>query len=317
MNGDIRAGVIDVHAHWLPRSLLALPPGNPLGGMNDRDGELFLGESPLSFPTAAMTDIDTIVADTRKAGLGARVISAPPFAFPVHAPAEADDYIAAYNEQLADAVSRTDGTLVGLGLVRLDDVDAARRELTRLAATEGIAGVAVPPVVDGRSYDRGVPREVLGIAAALGLSVLVHPMQLPRAEWDHHYLVNLIGNPVESTTAVAAVLLAASWRNTRTCGSASSTAVAAHPPCWAGGDTAGAPATTCAKEAAVPGGVLHPPLLRHDHPRPRAPEAAACPRVARPDRLRQRLPLRHGAARPGRIPARPWDRRRDTRSERP
>ncbi|WP_275466811.1 amidohydrolase family protein [Streptomyces noursei] len=207
MNGDIRAGVIDVHAHWLPRDLLALPLGNPLGGMNDRDGELFLGDIPLSFPTAAMTDVDTIVADTLKAGLGARVVSAPPFAFPVHAPAEADDYVTAYNEQLADAVSRTDGTLVGLGLVRLDDVAAARRELTRLAAAEGIAGVAVPPVVDGRSYDRGVPREVLGVAAELGLSVLVHPMQLPRAEWDRHYLVNLIGNPVETTTAVAAVLL--------------------------------------------------------------------------------------------------------------
>ncbi|GGS53954.1 amidohydrolase family protein [Streptomyces cinerochromogenes] len=207
MNGDLRPGVIDVHAHWLPRDLLALPPGNPLGGMNDRDGELFLGEAPLSFPTAAMTDAGTIVADTRRAGLGARVVSAPPFAFPVHAPAEADDYVASFNEQLADAVARADGTLAGLGLVRLDDLAAARRELTRLAAAEGVAGIAVPPVLDGRSYDRGVPRQVLGAAAELGLSVLVHPMQLPRAEWDHHYLVNLVGNPVETTTAVAAVLL--------------------------------------------------------------------------------------------------------------
>ncbi|MEU2228487.1 amidohydrolase family protein [Streptomyces sp. NPDC018347] len=207
MNGDIHPGVIDVHAHWLPRDLLALPPGNPLGGMNDRDGELYLGDAPLSFPTTAMTDADAIVADTLKAGLGARVISAPPFAFPVHAPAEADDYVAAYNEQLADTVARADGRLVGLGLVRLDDVDAARRELTRLAAADGIAGIAVPPVVDGRSYDRGVLREILGVAAALDLSVLMHPMQLPRPEWDHHYLVNLIGNPVESTTAVASVVL--------------------------------------------------------------------------------------------------------------
>ncbi|MFB7505618.1 amidohydrolase family protein [Streptomyces broussonetiae] len=207
MNGALRAGVIDVHAHWLPRDLLALPPGNPLGGMHDRDGELYLGNAPLGFASAAMTDVDAVVADTLKAGLGARVVSAPPFAFPVHAPAEADEYVASYNEQLAAAVAGTDGALVGLGLVRLDDVDAARRELTRLAAAEGVAGVAVPPVVDGRSFDRGAPREILGVAAELGLSVLVHPMQLPRAEWDHHYLVNLIGNPVESTTAVAAVLL--------------------------------------------------------------------------------------------------------------
>jgi len=72
-NGDIRAGIIDVHAHWLPRELLALPPGNPLGGMNDRDGELLLGDIPLSFPAAVMTDVDTVVADTLKAELGARV----------------------------------------------------------------------------------------------------------------------------------------------------------------------------------------------------------------------------------------------------
>ncbi|MFI1337935.1 hypothetical protein ACH4U7_49265 [Streptomyces sp. NPDC020845] len=129
-----------------------------------------------------MTDIDTIVAYTRKAGLGVRVVSAPPFAFPVHAPSEADD-----------AVSNTDGTLVGLGLVRLDE--AARRELTRLAGAEGVAGIAVPPVARGRSYDGGVLREVLGVAAEPGLSVLMHPMQLPRPEWDHHYLGNLIGNP--------------------------------------------------------------------------------------------------------------------------
>ncbi|MGO4753451.1 amidohydrolase family protein, partial [Streptomyces sp. 2MCAF27] len=84
---------------------------------------------------------------------------------------------------------------------------AARRELTRLAEAEGVAGIAVPPVVGGRSYDGGVLREVLGVAAELGLSVLMHPMQLPRPEWDHHYLVNLIGNPVETTTAVASLLL--------------------------------------------------------------------------------------------------------------
>ncbi|MFI0715247.1 amidohydrolase family protein [Streptomyces inhibens] len=207
VTGEIRAGIIDVHAHWLPRELLALPPGNPLGGMNDRDGELFLGDIPLSFPTEAMTDIDTVVADTVRAGLGTRVISAPPFAFPVHAPSEADDYVASYNEQLARAVSTTGGMLVGLGLVRLDDVVAARRELTRLAEADGVAGVAVPPLAQGRSYGEGVMREVLGVAAELGLAVLVHPMQLPRPEWEHHYLVNLIGNPVETTTAVASVLL--------------------------------------------------------------------------------------------------------------
>lgn len=207
VTGRIRAGIIDVHAHWLPRELLSLPPGFPLGGMNDRGGELYLGDSPLFFPTTAMTDIEAVIADTLKAGLGARVVSAPPFAFPVFAPSDADEYVAAYNDQLAEAVASSDGTLVGLGLVRVDDVHAARHEMTRLKNMEGIAGIAVPPLRQGQSYGSGTMREVLAVAAETGLAVLVHPMQLPRPEWEGHYLVNLIGNPVETTTAVASVLL--------------------------------------------------------------------------------------------------------------
>ncbi|ROQ72590.1 aminocarboxymuconate-semialdehyde decarboxylase [Streptomyces sp. CEV 2-1] len=207
VTGSVRAGIIDVHAHWLPRELLSLPPGSPLGGMNDRDGELYLGDNPLFFPTTAMTDIDAVVTDTLTVGLGARAVSAPPFAFPVHAPSEADDYVSAYNDRLAEAVSSSDGTLVGLGLTRVDNVAAARREMTRLTAMEGIAGVAVPPLLQGQSYGDGVMREVLAVAAEADLAVLVHPMQLPRPEWKDHYLVNLIGNPVETTTAVASVIL--------------------------------------------------------------------------------------------------------------
>ncbi|MEW1778578.1 amidohydrolase family protein [Streptomyces sp. NPDC086777] len=207
VTGNIRAGVVDVHAHWLPDDLLSLPPGSPLGEMNDRDGNLFLGDHPLFLATEAMTDIDAVIADTATAGLGARAVSAPPFAFPVFFPAEADDYITAYNDHLEQAVASSGGTLVGLGLVRVDDVDAARREMARLAGMPGIAGVAVPPLVQGRSYGNGVMREVLGAAVDTDLAVLVHPMQLPRPEWQDHYLVNLIGNPVETTTAVASLLL--------------------------------------------------------------------------------------------------------------
>ncbi|MFQ6394956.1 amidohydrolase family protein [Nocardia sp. KC 131] len=207
MTGNIREGIIDVHAHWLPHDLLSLPPGNTFGGMSDRGGKMFLGEVELSFPTKAMTDIATIVADTRQAGIGVRVISAPPFAFPVHEPSRADEYIGSYNDQLAHAVAGSDGMLLGLGLVRLDDADAARREMTRLQGMAGVVGVAVPPVVDGKSFGNGVMRDVLRVAVELDLSVLLHPMQLPRPEWKDHYLVNLIGNPVETTTAAASVLL--------------------------------------------------------------------------------------------------------------
>ncbi len=199
-------GVVDVHAHWLPEELFDLPPGAPYGPLRNRDGELFLGEVPLSISATAMSDVGAIRADMRDAGVGVRVLSAPPFAFAVSG-SDSVHYVGAFNDALAEVVGESDGTLVGLGMVSLEDPDTSRAQLTALAATPGIAGVAVPPLVAGRSVDGGVLREIVGTAAALDLAVLVHPMQLPRPEWSEHYLANLIGNPTETATAVAATLL--------------------------------------------------------------------------------------------------------------
>ena len=199
-------GVIDVHAHWLPEQLFALPPGAPYGAMHDRGGELFLGEIPLSISTRSMSDVSAIRDDMRTAGIAVRVLSAPPFAFAVGGSGSVD-FVGAFNDALADVVRESDGTLIGLGMVSLEDAGTGRAQVTALAATPGIAGIAIPPVLAGGSLDRGVLREILSTATELELSVLVHPMQLPRPEWSEHYLGNLIGNPTETATAVAATIL--------------------------------------------------------------------------------------------------------------
>lgn len=200
-------GVIDVHAHWLPRDLFGLPPGAPYGPMNDRDGQLYLGDLPLSIATEAMSDEAAIVEDMARAGVAVRVLSAPPFAFPLTDEAAGADYVHAFNTSLSDVVSRADGKLLGLGIVSLAAPRLVTAQLTALRATDGIAGVAIPPVVDGGSLHRGVLRHIVSEAARLNLSVLVHPMQIGRPEWADYYLANLIGNPVETATAVANLVL--------------------------------------------------------------------------------------------------------------
>lgn len=204
---DIAPGIVDVHAHWLPRELFHLPPGSPFGRMHDHDGELYLGTVPLSIRATAMSDVPAIRADMRRAGVGVRVLSAPPFAFPVHDADGAEDYVAAFNTALAEVVASAEGGLVGLGMVTFGHPGRTTAQLERLAATPGIAGVAIPPLVGSESLDRGPLHHVLAEAARLDLAVLVHPMQLPRPEWPDYYLVNLIGNPVETATAVASALL--------------------------------------------------------------------------------------------------------------
>lgn len=203
----LHPGPIDIHAHWLPEDMFGLPPGSPVPPLNGRDGEIYLGDLPLYIEMTAMTDATRVIADTDAAGLGARVISAPPFTFPVAADPGVDDYVGAFNDELAKACRDSDGRLLGLGLVSLHDPDAARKQMQAIASSGVVRGIAVPPLLNGTSFDVAPMRDLLRIAAELDLAVLVHPMQLPRPEWSSYYLVNLIGNPVETTTAAASLVL--------------------------------------------------------------------------------------------------------------
>lgn len=203
----VRSGPIDVHAHWLPEDLFGLPPGSPLPPLNGRDGQLHLGDLPLSIETSAMSDPARVLADTDAAGLGARVLSAPPFAFPVGAAAGVDEYVGAFNEALARVCTDSGGRFLGLGLVALHDPESARKQCAELAGTDVVRGIAVPPLLGTASFDVDPLRDVLRAAADHDLAVLVHPMQLPRPEWSSYYLANLIGNPVETATAAASLIL--------------------------------------------------------------------------------------------------------------
>ncbi|MEU0498657.1 amidohydrolase family protein [Mycobacterium sp. NPDC006124] len=200
-------GPIDVHAHWLPEDLFGLPPGSPLPPLHGRDGQMYLGELPLYIDTAAMTDPARVLADTAAAGLGTRVLSAPPFAFPVADDDGVDDYVGQFNDALTRVCHDSGGRLLGLGLVSLRDPDAARAQMDSIAATDVVRGIAVPPLLGSTSFDVDPMRELLRAAAERDLAVLVHPMQLPRPEWSSYYLVNLIGNPVETSTAAASLVL--------------------------------------------------------------------------------------------------------------
>jgi aminocarboxymuconate-semialdehyde decarboxylase len=207
MTFALRPGPVDVHAHWLPRELFALPPGAPFGGITDRDGRLFLGEVPLSIETRLMSDLAAVRTDMERSGVGSRVLSAPPFAFAVGTAPGTAEYVDAFNGGLARVVRDGDGWFAGFGCVSLADPDAAAEQLRVIARTPGLLGVALPPLLHGETLDSEPLEGVLRHADELGLAVLVHPMQLPAPSLSRHYLVNLIGNPVETSTAIASLLL--------------------------------------------------------------------------------------------------------------
>jgi aminocarboxymuconate-semialdehyde decarboxylase len=201
MTFALRPGPVDVHAHWLPRELFALPPGAPFGGITDRDGRLFLGDVPLSIETRLMSDLAAVRTDMERSGVGSRVLSAPPFAFALGTAPGTAEYVDAFNDGLARVVQDGDGWFAGFGCVSLADPGAAAEQLRTIARAPGLRGVALPPLLHGDSLDSEPLEAVLRRSAELGLAVLVHPMQLPAPSLSRHYLANLIGNPVETATA--------------------------------------------------------------------------------------------------------------------
>ncbi|WP_104167698.1 amidohydrolase family protein [Arthrobacter sp. SX1312] len=202
-----RAPIIDVHAHLLPESAWSIPGAQGVVVMTDHSDGVNLGAFPLAVERAALTDPLVMLADMDRAGIDVRVVSPPPYAFPLGA---GEDAGAAYSElvtrALVEACSADPVRLLPFGTVPLATPSGAAAAVARLR-TLGAVGVALPPIIDGRPIGEGVGRAVLEAADRAGLPVLVHPVQGARSELSTHYLRNLVGNPYETSVAIASCAL--------------------------------------------------------------------------------------------------------------
>ncbi|WP_197377524.1 amidohydrolase family protein [Mycolicibacterium baixiangningiae] len=207
-------GHIDIHAHLLPEDCYDIPAVDGVRSLTERDGELYLGEFPIAVTRDQISGVPRILADMDAEDIAVRVVSAPPYAFAVTAePDAAGDYARRVNEGLMRMCEKHPDRLIPIGVLPVQDRSATVAEVKQLAA-EGVRGVAVPPVVGSLTLGDPELSHVLDSCADAGLAVLVHPTQQPRPGFNHHYLQNLIGNPVESATAIASILLGGTFDRT-------------------------------------------------------------------------------------------------------
>lgn len=200
-------GHIDIHAHLLPEECYEIPTADGSRVMAERGDELYLGDFPIAVTRDQISGVPRILADMEAEDIAVRVVSAPPYAFAVTAqPDAAADYARRVNEGLVRMCADDQDRLVPLGVLPLQDRQATAAEVKQLVA-DGVRGVAIPPVVGSLTLGDPELDHVLDSCATAGLAVLVHPTQQPRPGFNHHYLQNLIGNPVESATAIASILL--------------------------------------------------------------------------------------------------------------
>lgn len=205
--GKQRAPVIDVHAHLLPESAWTIPVDGGVVVMTDHADGIHLGAFPIAVERAALTDPLVMLADMDRVGINVRVVSPPPYAFPLGA--EEDDagaYCDLVTQALVEACSADPERLLPFGMVPMASIAGAAEAVGRLS-TLGAVGVALPPIIDGTPIGEGVGRAVLEAAERAGLPVLVHPVQAARPELSTYYLRNLVGNPYETSVAVASCAL--------------------------------------------------------------------------------------------------------------
>jgi aminocarboxymuconate-semialdehyde decarboxylase len=89
--------------------------------------------------------------------------------------AEIADAISAYNDHLADLTAETDGALIGLAGVPLDNIDLACSELRRIRRDLNLPGIILPSNYFNSLAEVDELRPLLAAANEFGCHIMLHP----------------------------------------------------------------------------------------------------------------------------------------------
>jgi aminocarboxymuconate-semialdehyde decarboxylase len=111
------------------------------------------------------------------------------------------------NDGVAEDVGRYPGRIVGMGIVPLQDVGEAIRELDRIVKQLRMPSVLIPTNVGGKNFDEPEFFPFFERAEELDALVFIHPHEVAAADrLKRYWLSNLIGNPLDTTIAQASLI---------------------------------------------------------------------------------------------------------------
>lgn len=207
---------IDVHAHLVLREALdAMEAAHPGIGHEVVDGQ---GDPRVRDPVretlvmlpAAMFDVDRRLADMDRQRVDVQVLAVPPRQYHYDAPAPVGaDFARIQNDALLEVSDRHPERFHVFLTLPLQDIPASIAELGRAHAHPRVRGVEIGTNVVGRNLDDAAFEPLWGALVDAELPVWVHPGQIAMAGRERlgsYHLVNLIGNPLESTIAIASVI---------------------------------------------------------------------------------------------------------------
>lgn len=208
--------VTDLHAHLIvPTALTEMRTAYPdlAPDLVERDDGYFLhypGRPPLGPVPASMFDVAARRKDMAAMRIERQVIALPPPQLFYHVPAPAGALFARLQNDSAIEISQQNPDIFDVfATLPLQDPAAAVKEINRIAGRPQVRGVQLGTNVAGTNLDSAELEPVWNALSAANLPVWVHPDQRAIAGADRlasYYLVNLIGNPLESTIAIACLI---------------------------------------------------------------------------------------------------------------
>ena len=208
--------VTDLHAHMIVLDALTElrathPEHTPRHEVRDSGHFLVYPGSPQMGPVPpAMFDLTARLADMDAAGVDRQIIAVPPPQLLYHLEPEVGADFARVQNDAAIAVTEQHPNRMHIfATLPLRHPDAAVKEIDRVASSPRVRGVQIGTNVAGANLDDPALEPVWRALVEAGLPVWVHPDQRTVAGADRlrsYYLGNLIGNPHETTLAIASVI---------------------------------------------------------------------------------------------------------------
>jgi aminocarboxymuconate-semialdehyde decarboxylase len=205
---------IDAHAHILAEETMALmrkeaPKIGPRMERIDDDFSILevAGSRYRPFPRGGW-DMERRLADMDSAGIDAQLVCNTPQTFLYNQdPALTAVLAGLQNDAIAKAVAANPKRLIGLATLPMQAPALAADELRRAVRGLGLKGAQIGSNVNGRNLDDPTFEPLWAAANELRAFIMVHPTQVAGAErLGSYYLVNLIGNPLDTTIAAACLV---------------------------------------------------------------------------------------------------------------
>ena len=202
---------IDVHAHCIPAGVVATlrAEGGRYGiEIVEKDGQQrarIAGRVDAGPLRDNLSDLGRRLSAMDATGVDVQLLSSwiDMTAYALE-PAAGARYARMFNEHLAETVAQHPERFRALCTVPLQAPESAASELRHAVTALGMVGAEIATTVDGRDLDDPDLEPFWATAEELQCPVLVHPYaSLAGRGVSRYFLGNLVGNPAESTIAVA------------------------------------------------------------------------------------------------------------------